>query len=213
MPNPLRDLDIGIARLEGQREMGQRALSQAVAETDARTTEVSEITQTLDHLRALEDTWRENFRKTLEAVVSQGLSSVMGRETQILLTSSTFRDVTSLDMMIKQGSLVTPIKGARGGSLIQVLSVLFEVLMTISVQPPLALTLILDEPFGMVSPHYRPAVSKLITELNEKLGIQFIIVTQEADYLDCAQLAYEVYSEDGPAQLRVLTSRNEEAVL
>jgi ABC-type branched-subunit amino acid transport system ATPase component len=212
MSNPLRDLDVGIARLEAQRELAESAIALNQSLVEHGDTEVSEIAQTLDHLRALEDTWRENFRKTLEAVVSQGLSSVMGRETQILLTSSTFRDVTSLDMMIKQGSLVTPIKG-HGGSLIQVLAMLLEVLMTISVQPPLALTLILDEPFGMVSQHYRAAVSALITQLHEQLGIQFIIVTQEPDYLDCAHIAYEVHCEDGPARVKVLQCKDESAVL
>lgn len=213
MLNELHKLDLSLTTLEAERGMVEDMLDVEAAKARAAQADLAEITQTLGHLRALEDTWRENFRKSLEAVVSQGATSVMGKPTQILLTSSTFRDVTSLSMTIKQGTLVTPVEGARGGSLIQVLSVLLEVLMTISVTPPLAMTLILDEPFGMVSKHYRPAVSALITELNDKLGIQFIIVTQEDDYVDCAQLAYEVHSESGSARLRVLTSRTEEAVL
>lgn len=212
MPADLDAVGFQLARWEGMAELTQENLKRAEGGVEFFTLERGRIAAALDHLKALEETWRENFRQRLEAVVSQGASSVFGEPITLILKSSTFRDVTSTEMLVKQGRLVTPIPEAKGGSLIQVLGVLLQVLMTISVTPALAPTIVLDEPFGMVSAEYRAAVSELIAQLNKQLSIQFVIITHEPEYLSCAHAAYEVTSEGGDAKLNVLHCTNEASV-
>lgn len=48
---------------------------------------------------------------------------------------------------------------------------------------PLRQLLVLDEPFKWLDETKRPAVRTMIEELNEELGIQFIIVTHDPEYV------------------------------
>lgn len=48
---------------------------------------------------------------------------------------------------------------------------------------PLRPLLVLDEPFKWLSKEHRPAVRQMIEEMSEELGIQFIIVTHDPEYI------------------------------
>lgn len=195
----LDDVGAQLARLEGKAEELENGLATAIVDLTRHENRTEELEATLTFLQTMEAEWRERFQQGLAGVVSRGLTSVFGEEINVLLHTTTFRDTTSIELLIEQGALTTEVKGAKGGSLVQVLSFLLKVLMLISARPALHRTMVLDEPFAMVSREYRPRLCELLTELNARLGVQFIIVTHEPELVDCAKLAYEIKQQDGAA--------------
>lgn len=200
----LKEAELRIARLHGQLEAYEEDVKGVTERLVVVDKDVDELSTILDILQGMESAWRERFQQGLETIVSQGLTAVFGEDIKVRLEATTQRDATSIAIKVEQGGVETDVMDAKGGSLVQVLSFLLIVLLVVSSQPPLRRTVILDEPFGMVSTHYFPRLCELITQLNAQLGMQFIMTTHNMELLACAQRAYEVYCNDGAAQLREL---------
>ncbi len=190
------DLGKRLSRVEGQYDALTAQLETVNAKRDALRARGATLMQVLDALHGMETTWRDRFQQGLAAVVSDGLTSVMGEPTEVKLETSQYRDATAIDLRVMQGGIETDVEEAKGGTLLQVLAFLLRVLLTVSVQPKLRHLLILDEPFGMVEKSFRPAVAELLMELSNRLDLQVLMITQEDDYLACADRAYVVQLVD-----------------
>ena len=160
-------------------------------------------------LQELEKTWRGTFEQALASVVGEGLSAVFGDEIELLFISDIKRDVAHLDMKLKTNGLVTSLMGAKGGSVINVLSVLLRVLLTISSRPEMRRVLILDEPFSMVSAEYRAPLAQLLKEMAERLDVQFIITSHEPEISDAADVAYQILKDGRGTAVRLKSPEEE----
>lgn len=170
------------------------------------------LRSSLDILRALEGQWRDKVSKSLTDPISRGLTAVLETPTEVLLEASTYRDSTAIAIKIKQGDLITSPKDSNGGSVAQIAAFLWQVYLLRSVYPPLALTMVLDEPFWAVSEEYRPAFGDLLRELANS-GIQMLIALHEREMIDAADRAYVVQWEDTGATATLLKTANEDSVL
>ena len=201
-----------LARVAGQYDILTAQLETVNAKRDALKARGDMLSQCLGVLHGMETTWRDRFQQGLAAVVSEGLTSVFADQIEVKLETSQYRDATAIDLRVMQGGIETDVEEAKGGSLVQVLSFLLRVLLVVSVQPKLRHVLLLDEPFGMVSKEFRPAVAELLMELSNRLDLQMVIITHEEDYLACADRAYVVHLVDGatPPTARMATLETSE---
>jgi DNA repair exonuclease SbcCD ATPase subunit len=202
-----------IQQIIGQRALIEASLGKAQAAVDAAHTADAELGEVLSLLHSMEQEWRERFQAGLASVVSDGLSSVFGERIDVRLETTTFRETTSINLLVEQGGVTTDIMDAKGGSLVQILSFLLRVQLLVSVQPPLRRVMLLDEPFGMVSADLFPRLCELITGLNRRFGIQFVINSHNEELLHCADASYMVSQVNGQAVARMLQYKDDEAVL
>lgn len=198
-----------IDHFAGQRELLASQVDEAEAERDAALAHAERMQAALDILRGLEGEWRKKIEGGITSLISRGLTEVFGTPTEVLLEEGKYRDSTTLEVKIKQGDLVLPVDGAKGGSVAQVLGFLWQVYMVRSAN--LTPTLILDEPFAMVRAEYRPALGELLREL-AKAGMQLIIVDDERGMMEYADTVYEVV-KGSEAKLNLLQCRDEVSVL
>lgn len=163
-------------------------------------------------LQALEEKWRGSAGGALADVVSYGLSVVFGEPFELNIDSKVSRGVASTELSLTTSGLRTPIKNAKGGSVLNVLSFLLHTIITTSSKPLLRPVLVLDEPFSHVSAEYRPQVCALLRELCHRLGLQMIIVSHEPELLDAADVAYLVEKPEGSTRATVtcIKTLNEE---
>lgn len=80
--------------------------------------------------------------------------------------------------------------GSYGGSVAVIESFLLRVLCIL--KKNYARILLLDETFASVGDSYIPNTSKLISELSKKLGMDVLLVTHQAGFLENADHAYRV---------------------
>ncbi len=212
----LRNLGIRIATLDGKRQSLEEIVQRNRAVAAGSYGEADDIEKVMAIIRGLEGEYRGRIEGGLERIISHGLTVVRGEPSKVVLETSTFRDTTSIEVMLEQnGSLSSPMD-ERGGTMVQILAFLWRVYTALVNLPPLARTLILDEPFSQVSEEYRPAMAELLQELHDQLGFQFIIFTHERELIDAAGLAYEVYLKNDPTRLagiKLIKSASEEATL
>jgi len=204
----LADLHRRVERWRGQAELLDRQ-AEEVQRTRAVLTHDAEIhKEALVILQSLEKKWRGAFEQALATVVSEGLSAVFGRPITIGIESDLKRGVASVNITMTDGDVTTSILGAEGGSVVNVVSFLLRVLLTISVRPPLRRLLILDEPFSHVSAEYRPALCQLLREMAQRLEIQIVLVSHEEELADAAVVTYLVEKPGDEAEVKRLTGPN-----
>jgi hypothetical protein len=211
------DVALTCARFEGQIQALQAEMVAATTRRDGAGQDVIEIEQAMAVLQGLESAWKKNFEAALADIVSRGLSLVFGEPMKVEIISDISRGASSVGFQLTTGegeqTLSTAIIGARGGSVVEVASFLFRVLLVLSSRPPLRKIIVIDESFRMVADENIPALAQMIRHLADHLGIQIVLVTHMHAFADAADVVYEVTAARGckipTARVRRIKSRND----
>ncbi len=179
-----------LARHEGAREAIADTLAEAEARVEATNDDAELLRTVLDRLTGMGEVWQRKFQKSTAIIVSEGLSHVFGEELELKIVSSTKSDMDAVEfVMIKDGE-EEDIMDGQGGGYIGIIAFLLRVLLIMASRPLLRLLLVMDEPFAHVSPEYRQPLAEMAAALIDRLGFQVIMVTQEREYVDVADVAY-----------------------
>lgn len=178
-----------LARHEGAREAIADTLAEAEARVEATHDEAELLRTVLDRLQGMEEVWQRKFQKSTEVIVSEGLSHVFGEELELKIVPSTKADMSAVEfVMIKDGEEEDIMEG-QGGGYIGIIAFLLRILLIMASRPLLRLLLAMDEPFAHVSPEFRHPLAEMAVALIGRLGFQVIMVTQEREYVDVADVA------------------------
>ncbi len=179
-----------LARHEGARE----AIAETLVAAEARVTDTGNEAEllgvVLDRLQGMETVWQRKFQRSMETIVSEGLSLVFGGELELLIKSSTKANMSAVEFVLKKDGEEEDIMDGQGGGYIGIIAFLLRILLIVASRPLLELILIMDEPFAHVSPEFRLPVAEMAAALRDRLGFQFIMVTQEREYVQVASVAY-----------------------
>lgn len=179
-----------LARHEGAREAVAETLAAAEARVTDTGNEADLLGVVLDRLQGMEEVWQRKFQRSMETIVSEGLSLVFGGELELMIVSSTKANMSAVEFVLKKDGQEEDIMDGQGGGYIGIIAFLLRILLIVASRPLLALILIMDEPFAHVSPEFRRPVGEMAAALRDRLGFQFIMVTQEREYVDAADVAY-----------------------
>ncbi len=100
----------------------------------------------------------------------------------------------------------------QGGGYIGIIAFLLRVLLILASRPLLRLLLVMDEPFAHVSPEYRQPLAEMAAALIDRLGFQVIMVTQEREYVDVADVAYSFEKAKKSTRISVLKAADAQEV-
>lgn len=186
-----------LVRLGVERATREDLIREAAAAQDEALALLEDLGQAQQVLQRLEGDWRRNFEEALAALVSRGLTAVFGERMELRVQNRVVRDVLATDLSLVMGegasAIETKIIGAVGGSVVNVLSLLFQVLLVSGARPALRPLLLLDEPFDYLDEYSHPAgVGRLLRELAEKLGLQIILVTHSRELVEYGDVVYEI---------------------
>ena len=184
--------DRTVTGAEGRRSLLQEQAASVLERKESAESLQETLTLALAVLQELEQAWRRSFEQRLSSVGSEGLSAVFGADIKMRVESKTFRDATSMKLMlIEDGIEIDEPADGTGGSVVMVQDVLLKILMLVSL-PGLERVLVLDEPFRMIEARHLPALGQLLRQMWEQLGVQTIFTSHEPEMLDAADVAYEV---------------------
>lgn len=200
-----------LARVEGQRE----AVAKALAAADARIAESGDeakiLSVVLELLHGMESAWQRNFQQTTEAIASEGLRQVFGGDLEVKIEPSRRADMSAIHFRLIKDGQEEDIMDGQGGGYINVIALLLRVLLILAARPLLRRLLVLDEPFAMVSLEFRHGLAEMLAALVDRLEFQAIIITQEREYIDVADVAHGFGIVRGAAQTELLKGAPSEA--
>lgn len=186
----LVQLSQDLARHEGAREAVAETLVAAESRVTDTGNEAELLGVVLDRLQGMEEVWQRKFQRSMETIVSEGLSLVFGGDLELLIKSSTKANMSAVEFVLKKDGEEEDIMDGQGGGYIGIIAFLLRILLIVASRPLLELILIMDEPFAHVSPEFRLPVAEMAAALRDRLGFQFIMVTQEREYVQVADVAY-----------------------
>lgn len=155
-------------------------------------------------LLALEESWRKNFERSVERIVTEGIQLVFGDDLDFKVVTSVKAGASAVEFELETpDGIIDNLLDAEGRSVAEVVSFLLRILLILSFRPQLRKVIILDEPFGGISSKRMPAFQQLLRKMVTETGIQVIMVTHDMSHLEYADIVYEVTKPNkGPAVVR-----------
>lgn len=113
------------------------------------------------------------------------------------------RNKTECDLIFKRGEMeIDPLESSGGGA-VDIASFALRVASWSMSQNKIRNTIILDEPLRFLSADKQEKASKMIKELSDKLGIQFIFVTHETILTEYADNIIPISKEGKFSKIKI----------
>jgi chromosome segregation ATPase len=152
---------------------------------------------------------REQGRKQIEYLVTQALQFVFGAEIEFKVVVEEKRDRPEAEFLVcshyEGGPQVenTP-QDARGGGVVDVISLALRMALLYAFRPPLGGPLVLDEPGKHLSEEYSPQLALFLKSFSQTLGRQIIMISHNQHLAESADTAYLMEMHQGVSSLRRL---------
>ena len=197
------------AREELERRKGRREqLLSQISETQDRLSRLAREGEEIRTAQAIIQTVAQATQQQLEyhvsELVSLALSAVFPDPYRLHLDFEPKRGKSEavLSFSKADGERIDPLT-ASGGGPVDVAAFALRVSLWSLRKPRSRATLVVDEPFRYVSQDLQPRASAMLKEISQRLSIQFIIVTHEAELLECADKVFRVAQKDRVSHVEV----------
>ncbi len=150
---------------------------------------------------------REQGRRQMELLVTQALQFVFGGDLEFRVKIEEKRERAEAEFLVSstyggETRVETTPQDARGGGVVDVISLALRLAFLQALRPPVGGPLVLDEPAKHVSDEFAPQVARFLKECSQALGRQVIMVSHNQHLADAADVAYLVEMRQGKSSVR-----------
>jgi DNA repair exonuclease SbcCD ATPase subunit len=140
---------------------------------------------------------QEQLQYHISDITSLALESIFDDPYELKVEFVQRRNKTECDLLfVRDGETMKPVDSSGGGT-VDVASFALRIASWSMSNPRTRNTIILDEPMRFLSVDNQERASRMIKELAEKLGLQFIIVTHESELATWADKEFTVSIRNG----------------
>mgnify|MGYP000877322496 FL=1 len=151
---------------------------------------------------------REQVRRVVEDTVTAALQAVISEELTFRVEMGDRGGQPTADWLVVskygQETVATQPEDARGGGIVDVVSLALRLALLELIEPAITGPLILDEPGKMVSEEYIPRLAAFLRVYAEQTGRQVLMVTHNHTLAETADLGYRVTKENGISYIEEL---------
>jgi len=206
--------------LKDRIEQADRVLRRREAEREVRRAEVDDLARRLSSLDRDASEWEQardllvavllqtqgRVRGFIEDVVTLALSAVYGSEYKFELEYDAKRNqVEATPWITISGERRSP-REELGGGVLDVASLALRMALWAIMEPRPSSTFLLDEPSKFLDADRQPDFGRMLVELADTLGVQFVVVTHSPALAEHGGTAYSVSQADGVSKVeRMMT--------
>ena len=144
---------------------------------------------------------QQQFQYQIADIVSMALDAVLPDPYELKVEFVERRNKTECDIYFsREGKDIDPLS-ASGGGAVDIAAFALRIASWIMMSPRPRNTIILDEPLRFLSQDMQEKASKMIQELANKIGIQFIIVTHDDVLASYADKTFSVVNKKGVSKI------------
>jgi DNA repair exonuclease SbcCD ATPase subunit len=144
---------------------------------------------------------QQQLQVHISDITSLALEAVFDDPYELVVEFVQRRNKTECDLYFQRdGQRVDPIS-ASGGGAVDVAAFALRIAAWSMQTPRSRNTIILDEPLRFLSEDLQEQASRMIKELSERLGIQFVIITHEETLAQHADKTFEVRLRKGVSRI------------
>jgi DNA repair exonuclease SbcCD ATPase subunit len=144
---------------------------------------------------------QEQLSYHISDITSLALEAVFDDPYELLVEFVQRRNKTECDLLFsRDDNKIDPIS-ASGGGAVDVASFALRIAAWSMASPKTRNTIILDEPLRFLSQDKQERASKMLKELSDKLGLQFIIITHEDTLTEYADKTFTIRKKKGVSHI------------
>jgi len=151
---------------------------------------------------------REQARQQVEWLVTSALQAIFGPELEFKIELNEVRGRPEAEFYVvsKYGGIEVKVKpqDARGGGIIDTISLALRFAIIHLFQPPIGGPIILDEPAKHVSEEYIANVAQFLKNISTYFNRQVIMVTHNNYLSEMGDTSYRIELKDGQSQITLL---------
>ena len=152
-------------------------------------------------LKVVAQQTQEELQYRISEIVTLALNSVFEDDWTFNIDFVFKRGKTEADIYLeKNGEKYNPMDD-MGGGIVDVVSFALRIMAWTLQSPQSRNTIILDEPFRFLSKELQINAGNMLKELSKKLQLQFIMVTHENAFIDCADRLFTVTQKKGVSEV------------
>ncbi|MGE5404814.1 MAG: ATP-binding protein [Candidatus Saccharibacteria bacterium] len=195
-----------INRRKGQRETLLTVMKQKETKAASLKEEV-EVLRQVARLYALAGEYaRRESKDTMERLVTNALSMVFQSDLEFQIEMEERGDRPEAEFYVTSTYGGTQViknepREARGGGVVDVISLALRIALMETIRPRLGGPLILDEPGKHVSEEYARQVADFLNAVCQSFGRQVILVTHNQHLTDAGAVTYQVEIKNGESQV------------
>jgi len=208
-----------IARVEERLERSRRALQRRRGRRDelaeSRAARVADLERSEARVQLLQDVRavlqrasefaREQARVQVEMLVTSMLQFVFGSDIEFHISVEESRGRPEAEFIVSSdygsGRIETRPEDARGGGVVDVISLALRTAMLQTYRPPLDGPIVLDEPAKHVSDEYISNVAGFLREVSATFDRQVVMVTHNQHLSESADTTFVVGMRDGRSEV------------
>lgn len=189
-------------RKAGQRDQLKKSISATTKRLEELKQEQEDIVRALEIIQQVAKLTQQQLEIHIGELVSLALEAVFPNPYKMVLKFESRRNRSEADLLLQDenGNLLSPME-AVGGGVVDVAALALRIALWSLKQPRPRAIMIMDEPLRFLSSDLQDRASRMLKEISEKLGIQFIIVTHEENLLAAADKVFTVSIEAGTSSL------------
>jgi len=192
-----------VERVQVEREVKEKEIIHLQMQRDTKKQLKEIYVQVAELFKQLGGQQQETLIKEISRFVNFGLRNVFGNEYTFIADIRVDTSNVTVDFRIKTADVESPLIDAKGGGVVEVVSILLQIFFLIVLKSTLTPVLILDTALIHLSDEYHSKMSRLLSQLCQKFDIQIILFTHSGEYGDCADKLYRFYQIDGRTQVEV----------
>lgn len=181
------ELRKSVERKKGQRNQITQNIEDAEKELRLASRELRQYEKAREVVREIASQMQNQLQLQISGVSSMAMDAVFDNPYELVVDFVLRRNKTECDLFFERnGAKIDPLS-ASGLGAVDIASFALRISSWVMMEPKPSNTIILDEPFRFLSEDNHENASRMVKELSEKLGIQFIIVTHNnvlASYAD-----------------------------
>ncbi len=170
---------------------------------DSMTQQVNDMQSVIILLQKASEVARHQMKLSIDSIVTKALQVVFGSEIVFELELSTRAGMPTAEFFVIENGIRLPILDAKGGGLVDVISVAIRLAIIELYNPKITGAILLDEPGKMVSAEYAENFVYFLKEYCHQVGRQFIIVTHNAALAQAGDRTFHVSLVNGESKVIV----------
>jgi len=134
---------------------------------------------------------RDKIKVKLESLANSGLAAVFtDKKMEFMIVSNKTKQGLKYDLYVATDGTITPLTDAKGGGVLDVITLCLRISFVKLFSGQLRQTIILDEPFKNLDGVRLQNAVTWLAQVSKELDIQFIIITHISDLIDIADKTF-----------------------
>ena len=197
-----KDYRIKLERAKGNRVTIETQFKEARKNARGFTRDLENTDKALFIVQEVAQKTLKELEYRIGEVVSLALSAVFDDPYKLVLISSIKRGKTEFSLFFERdGELVKPYDSSGGGA-VDIASFALRIALWSLKNPRTRNTIILDEPFKMLSSDLTDKAGEMIKEISSRLGLQIIMVSHNESLIDISDKSFQVVMRRGKSIVR-----------